>query len=222
MARNVEIFVDEFYHIFNHGNGDRLIFLDDSDKKRFIALLYLANCNEPINFEDIEKGQEFDFDRGETLVSLGAYCLMDNHYHLLVKEKIDGGISKFMQKFSTAYTMYYNKKHFKRGSLFEGRFRVKHLDGDAYLKYIFAYIHLNPVKMIQSKWKEIGLTNRDDVVAFLNKYRFSSYLDYVSEERLENKILDPSQFPEYFKNKEEFVEEMDDWLNFHKEESELL
>jgi putative transposase len=214
MSRNIEISLDEFYHIFNHGNGDRLIFLDDKDKERFVKLLYLTNGRNSFDFENLTYGQEFLFDRGDTLVSIGAWCLMDNHYHLLLKEIEEGGISKFMHKLATSYTMYFNARHKKRGSLFESCFRLKHLSWDEYLRHMFAYIHLNPVKMIEPRWKEVGLKDLPAVKDFLETYKFSSYLDYLGCFRLENKILNKEAFPEYFSNSQEIKNEMMSWLDF--------
>jgi len=165
----------------------------------------------------LSSGQEFSFDRGDPLVAIGAWCLMDNHYHLLVKEIKEGGLSKFMHKLGTAYTLYFNCRHKKRGSLFESCFRVKHLDWDEYLRHMFAYIHLNPVKMIESKWREIGLKDLSVVTDFLTRYRFSSYLDYLGQSRLQNKILNREVFPEYFSNSKEIESEMFDWLNWDYE-----
>ena len=216
MSRNIELSLDEFYHVFNHGNGDRLIFLDDLDKQRFVSLLYLANGSEPFDFQDISSGQEFFFDRGDPPVAIGAWCLMDNHYHLLIKEIVEGGISQFMHRLATGYTMYFNARHKKRGSLFESRFRAKHLDFDQYLKYMFAYIHLNPVKMIEPRWKNVGWANKQKILEFLDNYPFSSYLDYLGLGRQENKIINPKTFPEYFKEDKEITGEMFDWLNFEQ------
>jgi len=214
MSRNFELSVGEFYHIYNHGNGDRNVFLNDSDRWRFIKLLYLANSTKQNHFDDISFGQEFDINRDELVTFIGAYCLLDNHYHFLVKEKGEGGISKFIQKLSTGYTMYFNIKYHKRGSLFEGRFRAKHLDDDSYLKYIFSYIHLNPVKMIDKNWKENGLKNLPKTQKFLEEYKFSSYPDYLYDNRLIGKILNKEAFPMYFSDKKEIKEEMFDWLNY--------
>ena len=214
MSRKVEISLDEFYHIFNHGNGDRLIFLDDKDKERFVKLLYLTNGRNSFDFENLTYGQEFLFDRGDPLVAIGAWCLMDNHYHLLLKEIEEGGISKFMHKLATSYTMYFNARHKKRGSLFESCFRLKHLSWDEYLRHMFAYIHLNPVKMIEPRWKEVGLKDLPAVKDFLETYKFSSYLDYLGCFRLENKILNKEAFPEYFSNSQEIKNEMMSWLDF--------
>jgi len=119
-----------------------------------------------------------------------------------------------MQKLVTAYAMYFNARHHKRGTLFEGKFKARHLGLDEYLRHMFAYIHLNPVKMIEPKWKETGLKNRSVIVNFLKKYRFSSYFDYLGQSRLENKILNKKAFPEYFSSAQEVEAEMIDWLDF--------
>ena len=89
-----------------------------------------------------------EIDRGETLVDIGIYCLVPNHFHLLIKEKTENGISEFVKKVATGYSMYFNKKYERTGSLFEGPFKAKRIDTDEYLKYIFSYIHLNRKQII--------------------------------------------------------------------------
>src|SRR3989338_5705420 len=157
--RKVSFAPGEFYHVYNRGNSKQVIFHDKQDYNRFLALLYAVNTKQNIAmrlvFEDMYK-----FDRGERLVSLGAHCLMSNHFHLLLTEVDEGGISKFMQKLTTAYSMYYNKKYARTGGLFEGKFKSEHAGKDRYLKYIFSYIHLNPLKIINKNWKTDGLKNK--------------------------------------------------------------
>ena len=139
---------------------------------------------------------------------------MPNHFHLLIKEKIEGGTSLFMQKLSTAYTMYFNKKYQKTGSLFGGRFKAKHLNSDEYLKYQFSYIHLNPISIIDSSWKNKKITNNKNAKEFLNLYKYSSYVDYLGNERLEKVILNKEFFPDYFLNSVGFNLMVDEWINF--------
>ncbi len=156
----------------------------------------------------------YSVERDGRLVSIGAYCLMPNHFHLLIKQLEKGDISKFMHKLLTAYSMYYNIKHKRIGSLFEGKFRSEHIDNDRYLKYIFSYIHLNPVKLINSKWKEEGIVDIKKTIDFLEHYQFSSYLDYLQKRRPEEAILDKKSFPNYFQTKIKFKKEIFDWLKF--------
>ena len=101
-----------------------------------------------------------------------------------------------------------------KGVLFEGCFKAEHINEDRYLKYLFSYIHLNPVKLIDSKWKERGLKNLKQAKGFLRNYEYSSYLDYLGIERPQNKILNLSAFPNYFENIKDFWSEIFEWLSF--------
>lgn len=207
----------EFYHLYNRGTDKRMIFMDRSDYERFIELLFLSNSSLAIDIRHIRKSYEsiYDFKRGDPLVHIGAYCLMPNHFHILVTPAIEQGIQTFMQKVSTGYSMYFNKKFERTGALFESRFKARHANSDEYLKYLFSYIHLNPVKLIQSDWKEVGIRDVENARKYLDMYTYSSMLDYV-ENREESKILDKDKFPEYFKTKQEIDRELLEWLNFGK------
>ena len=123
---------------------------------------------------------------------------MPNHFHILVTERVEGGISQFMEKLATAYVMYFNTKNERRGSLFEGPFKVKHIDSDSYLNWVFSYIHLNPVKLVDSNWKESGISNPTAVKDFINDYKYSSYSDYFLGDRTESVILNKETFSDDF------------------------
>jgi len=144
---------------------------------------------------------------------------MPNHFHLLIKENTDNGISMFMKKLCTAYAMYFNKKNERSGILFQGRFKAEIADTDEYLKYLFAYIHLNPVKSIELDWKENGIKNEEHVIKFLNDYQWSSYGFYIGEKQ-KDPILDIKEFPNYFENFKEFKIFIADWLNYKDETPE--
>ncbi|MCX6702076.1 MAG: transposase [Candidatus Zambryskibacteria bacterium] len=214
MERKFVFSVGEFYHIYNRGNNKQAIFLNDNDRNRFNKLLYVCNSTKPVVFKTIQ-GMPLDkIERDKTLVDIGAYCLMPNHFHLLLHEKIDNGISRFLEKLSTAYSMYFNKKYDRTGKLFEGRFKANHTDNDEYLKYLFSYIHLNPIKMIDSKWKENGVVDRNGAKKYLEQYNYSSYFDYIGRKRVENAILNKKDFPDYFADIKEFQLFIDEWLSF--------
>lgn len=216
----------EYYHVYNRGTEKREIFLNYKDYQRFMSLLYLSNSVTPVNIENLSrKGRTFtEFfleEKGERLVSIGAWCLMPNHFHILLKEESDNGIVKFMQKLSTGYSLYFNKKYNRTGSLFQGKFKSQHANEDRYLKYLFSYIHLNPVKLIpeETKWKEIGIQNIDKTKIFLDDYRYSSFVDYTkNEKRYCEPIISKESFPEYFLNTDEAIKEVEDWLSFVKVE----
>jgi putative transposase len=157
----------------------------------------------------------YDFDRGEALVSIGAYCLMPNHFHILLTPCVENGVSLFMKKLGTAYSMYFNKRYNRTGTLFEGPFKAKWADDDVYLKYLYAYIHLNPLKL----WGRAGdEPNSQETLAFLRSYTSSSLPDYLQVERPENIIVDPKPFPVYFQTVPEQINELKDWLAYKEEE----
>src|SRR3989344_7414816 len=194
--RKVNFVTGEYYHLYNRGNSKQLIFLERKDYDHFIKLLYLCNSTRSMAFRDVSKNI-YDFEREETLVYIGAYCLMSNHFHILVKEKSENGITKFMQKLSTAYSMYLNKKYKRTGGLFEGKFKSQHIHTDRYMKYMFSYIHLNPIKIIDSKWKEKGIKDMKAALTHLKNYQHSSYMDYLDNNRMVLKILSKEEFPKY-------------------------
>jgi putative transposase len=212
MNRNFQFSVGEFYHIYNRGNDKRNIFLDNADRCRFIKLLFLCNSKNPIVFKTIPTPRAFLFQRGSQLVDIGAYCLMPNHFHLLVKEKSENGISNFMKKLLTAYSMYFNLKNKRTGKLFEGAFKAKHIYEDVHLEYLYAYIHLNPIKLLEPKWQEVGIKNKGRAANYLKQFNFSSYPDFIGEQRAEGKILNRAGFPKYFTKSIEFSKLINTWL----------
>jgi putative transposase len=219
MQRKTVFEIGEYYHLYNRGIEQREIFIDDRDRERFIALLACANSNDVINFRDFfDAGGSY----GELFINhasnkhrtaIGAYCLMPNHFHILAKEVIQGGISAFMQKLGTAYAMYFNQRYARKGRLYEGIFKSRHADNDEYLKYLFAYIHLNPIKLIDSGWKDHRVSDIEAARKYLASYKQSSFLDYSGVVRVERSILSPNEFPEYFSGGREFREYIDDWLS---------
>lgn len=214
MTRKFKFSIGEYYHIYNRGTDKRVIFIDEEDRQRFSDLMYLCNSEKSIVFRDIPIGEAYVFERGDTLVDIGVYCLMQNHFHILVRERVGNGTSLFMQKLLTAYSMYFNTKYKRSGGLYEGPFRATHANTDEYLKYLFAYIHLNPVKIIDPEWKENGIADREAAKEYLTKYTYSSYPEYVGISRKEWKILNRVAFPEYFADSQDFQGFVDEWLSF--------
>ncbi|MEK7193147.1 MAG: transposase [Patescibacteria group bacterium] len=215
MERKFKFSEDEFYHVYNRGTDKRLIFLDDDDRNYFQKLLYLSNSTKRIILRDLPSGASvYSIKREDTFVDIGAYTLMPNHFHLLLYEKNEGGISTFMGKLGTAYAMYFNKKYKRTGGLFEGSFKAVHADEDGYLEYLFSYIHLNLIKLIQKDWKIVGIKNLDEAHSCLDGYRYSSYGDYAGNVREEGLILNKESFPEYFLGAKDFKKLTDEWLEY--------
>ncbi len=214
MERGHVISEGEYYHLYNRGVEKRDISLTQHDRDRFKRLLYLANGTEHFVFRDIENKKLKEIDRGEPLVAIGAWVLMPNHFHILIKEVVEGGTAAFMRKLCTGYSTYFNKRHGRVGPLFQGRYRSQHVVSDTHLKYLFAYIHLNPVKLIDSTWKERGIKNIMETKKFLSTYKYSSYTSYLDTSREECALLAKDAFPAYFLEEKDFEDLHTEWLNF--------
>ncbi len=216
VLRKVKFTIGEYYHLYNRGNSKQIIFHDKEDYNRFAALLYACNREDNIKADNLGKREDFfHLDPSNSrIVAIGAYCLMSNHFHILVKEVVSDGVTRFMRKLCTAYVMYYNKKYNRTGGLFEGKFKSEYAMSDRYLKYLFSYIHLNPIKLIEPKWKEVGIRNIQGTKQYLKKYEYSSYCDYLGVIRKHNSILATIEFPKYFPTKHSFEQEIQDWISF--------
>lgn len=177
MGRRITFEEGEWYHCFNRGVDKRPIFANEHDANRFMQLLYLANSDRPVDLYNIRHpafSRVAEIERGETLADIGCYCLMRNHYHLLIRERSEGGLSRFMQKVGTAYTMYFNAKYERDGHLFGGPFRAKHVGSDRYVQRVLHYIHANPAEIYEPEWKSGIVTNVIKLERNLIDYPFSS------------------------------------------------
>mgnify|MGYP003508636835 CR=1 FL=1 len=230
--RKVSFSEKEYFHIYSRGNSKQKIFFNEKDYEHFVKLLYLSNTEKSIKFRDdiVRAGIDaFDFKRGEPMVSIGAWVLMPNHFHIyltinphmsdmcILNKKEGNHISEYMRKLLTSYTKYINTKYKRTGGLFESNFKAEHIKNDNQAKYLFSYIHLNPIKLIQSDWKDNGINDIKKTLQYLQSYKWSSYLDYRKIQRKENLILACENFPDYFKDVHNFDIEILEWLNFKEE-----
>lgn len=216
MLRKDPFITGEYYHLFNRGIDKRVIFKSKKDCERFMMLLYLSNSDKPFRLDDVLGDQHKTFsevlilDKGKPIVSIGAWCLMTNHFHLVVKQLVDGGITKFMRKLGVGYSMYFNIKYDRAGALFGGPFKSKLIGvNDNYMRQLFGYIHLNPLEIKFPDWKNKINKPSTDMKIFLESYRYSSYPDYIGEDRVERNIINPENFPDYFEGQhdlQDFVE----------------
>lgn len=198
MERKVPFETGETYHLYTRGVEKRIVFTSQEDYERMLLLLMAANQPQSVRVNDLLRGRSQgeplrtvyeSFPRGEHLTAISGFALMPTHLHLLVTERETGGISKFMSKLMTAYSMYFNTKYERSGPLFTRPFRSRHIDTDDYFRWVFAYVHLNPLEMFQSDWKTHGLHDRRAASDFLSTHRYSSFTDYFGRERVESRIL---------------------------------
>lgn len=213
MERKTPLVFEQSYHIFNRGAHKQVIFLDDIDYARFQTLLHLTNNSAAVDIRKILKKYEgrsfvelFDEEKPDhALVDILAYCLMPNHFHLVLRQKTDDGISLFMRKLCTGYSMYFNLKHSRSGTLFQGRFKSTHIDTDPYFNWIFSYLHLNPLSLVELDWQERQITNVEKAQRFLSEYRYSSYYDYYTSKRPHRAILAFNEASQYQEKEGEFA-----------------
>lgn len=217
MTRSIQFAPGEYFHVYNRGTNKMEIFLSDYDYSRFQKLLYLANSKETAKFSDLSPKSPYPvwtIGRGETLVDIGAYCLMPNHFHILIRSKNEKDTSLFLQRLLLGYSKYFNKKNERSGTLFQGKSKAEHIKKDTYLKYIYTYIHLNIIKLIQNDWKEVGIKNMEKAKEYLKNYKYSSFMDYSGINRPEEKILNKEAFPDYFQTPKQFGNEVFEFLNY--------
>ena len=201
MKRKYSFAVGSIHHIYNRGVAKSLICAQEADYWRFLQGLCLFNDTKSTN----RVLWELERQRGELnlrvlrdyvvdpanerdkLVRILAYCIMDNHYHLLVEEIREGGATKFMHKLGTGYGKFFNEKHGRVGHLFQGRFKNVLVDDDLYLQYLLVYINvLNPANVVAQNWKEEGIGNVEEILRYAKEYPWSSHQDYLG---LRNSII---------------------------------
>jgi len=140
----------EYYHIFNRGVDKREIFSDREDLFRFFQSMDEFNAINPIGSIYANSFVKKDKLRRPTskcdkLVNFVAFCLNPNHYHFILEQLVDGGISEFMKRLGGGYTKRFNDKHKRSGSLFQGRFKSVHINTNEYLLHVSAYVNLNNI-----------------------------------------------------------------------------
>ena len=130
----------DIYHIYNRGVDKRDIFQEKKDTLRFYNCLHLFNTEMATKNYRLASGPASTEDK---LVSVVAYSLLPNHYHLILRQEKDKGIEEFMRRVATGYTSFFNQKYDRSGSLFQGRYKRKRIDSDEYYNYLFAYVNEN-------------------------------------------------------------------------------
>ena len=205
MFRQTPFSIEETYHVYNRGAHKQNVFISDADYQRFLILLFVMNDPSPLEMRRLlEKygGRSsaiiFEEEKpSKSLVDIMAYSLMPNHFHIVVRQKAEQGITRFFKKVLTGYSMYFNTKYEHSGVLFQGRFKSKHVNNEPYFRYIFSYVHLNPLSLIEPGWEEKGIKDKDGVRNFMRNFPYSSYQDYAYPKRPELRILAENDIPEF-------------------------
>lgn len=147
--RNLQFAENEFYHIYNRGVDKKPIFLKKDDMDRFFNGMNLFNNSHSIG--SLERKMSFrrhgvsteSVRNEERLVNFIAYCLNPNHFHFILEQITEKGVERFMHKLEMGHSKYFNAKYRRSGALFQGSFKAIHIDSNAYLLHVSAYINLN-------------------------------------------------------------------------------
>ncbi len=172
----------EYYHVYNRGTDKRKVFQTKQDYTRFLNSLNVFNTFDRVDHTNrilSNSGLERISTNLDSIVEVVDYCLMPNHFHLILKQLKDDGISKFTQKVSIAHTQYFNLKYDRSGVLFQGRTKAKHVNSQEYYQYLIDYVYFNPIDLIESGWKENGIRDINKVIDFLDNYRWTSGKNHV-------------------------------------------
>lgn len=189
MAKNNTFSNNEYYHIYNRGVDKRDIFMDANDYFRFLKSLKEFNQTRPIISLYIRDRLNVAVSplQKDKLVEIVAYCLIPNHYHLILKQLKEGGISEFMKRVNGGYTGFFNFKNERDGSLFQGKFKSIHIDSNEYLLYLSAYVNYN--------YKVHGNEEK--------YWKFSSINEYLNGKK-KNNLCKPKIILSQFKNKNDY------------------
>lgn len=155
----------QHYHIFNRGVNHTPIFITPRDYKRFLGTIVYYQKHEQKPRYSFYNPTFHNLISDTKLVDIVAYCLMPNHFHFLLKQLMDGGVTEFLRKLTNSYTKYFNIKNKRIGPLFQGRFKSVHIETNEQLLHLSRYVHLNPVVSY--------VTNE------IETYIWSSYREYV-------------------------------------------
>ena len=217
---------EKLFHVLNRGVDKRLIFADDQDRFRFVHDLFEFNDEELVNttFHKFQKhktnhnvigSREVVLEKRRPrkfLVNIHAFTLMPNHYHLLLSPVVENGMSRFMHKLNLGYSRYFNERHERKGTLFEGRYKQILISSESHFIHLPYYIHLNCLDLVYPEWRRRELKDFKKALMFLNKYRWSSHLDYLGIKNFPS-VTQREFLMEFFGNAEKYQQSIEGWLS---------
>ena len=215
---------DGIYHIYNRGVENKNVFLDESDYFRFIHDLFEFNDELPVNnfthFLNKEVGLHYIRERRprKLLVEILTFCLMPNHFHLMVKQKSENGTPEFMRKLKTGYTNYFNQKYKRPGSLFQGKYKIVAIKEEAHFSYLPHYIHCNPLDLTMPDWRQRKIRNPREAMKFLEEYRWSSFLDYIGQKNFPS-FTSREIILDYYGGQERYKKNLIEWFQEMNQET---
>ena len=199
--------------------------MDDKDYIRFIHDMFEFNDTEPVQINlnyylqkssDVGRlniGTEKQEQRKprKLLVDILAFCLMPNHYHLLLSPKVENGIALFIKKLNGGYAKYFNARYKRSGALFQGKYKRVIIKDEAHFIHLPYYIHFNPLDLFMPSWREREIKNHKRAVEFLEQYRWSSHLDYLGKKNFPS-VTQRGFLLEFFSGSENYKKSIKNWL----------
>ncbi|MFZ5559884.1 MAG: transposase [Patescibacteria group bacterium] len=213
--------MSDIYHTLSRGVDKRKLFLDKQDYLRFIHNLFKLNNQDIVHttifaFRNFNKDPNKDIaspniEPRKLLVDIYVFCLMPNHYHLLLSPRIENGIPRFMKKLNMAYAKYFNTKYKRKGTLFESRYKSILIEKEPHFYHLPYYIHLNPLDIEFPEWREGKLKNYNRAMEFLENYRWSSHLDYIGKKNFPS-VTNREFLLDVFEGTNKYAESIKKWL----------
>lgn len=197
--------------MFNRSIGEDLVFSKRKDCIRFISLIDFLRLNPAIRYSYISRLYPQNEQRylaqlksyNSPIISIIAYCLMPNHFHILIKQLSDNGLQSFMKSLQSSYAKYFNKKRKRKGPLFNPSFKAVQVKDDFQLIHVSRYIHLNPVSA--------GIIYKEDI----DKYLWSSYICYLNCEN--NSFVSKSDILQFFPKNCDYIDFVLEHANYQRE-----
>lgn len=233
MISRKEISLEKFqlYHVFTRAVEKRKIFATEEDCFRFIFQMYAANVGKPdfnLRRRDTIQAAKTLLSGGDIseklviiehdpLVNIFSFALVVDHNHFILSANVEYGISKYFQKLNGGFGKYYNLKHSRQGTLFDGRYKIVSIKSNFQLDAVLRYVNVkNPLDVYQPGWREDGLNNLKEALEFLREYQFSSFSDLFGERNSKilaaRQILEKHLGEEITKNEKEFRNFIKDYL----------
>jgi putative transposase len=214
--------INDIKHVCNRGIDKNDIFADDHDRQRFVDSLYKFN-NEGGAIRSRIYPLLNNPPPQEKIVEILMWTLIPNHFHLLLQEKVEGGISEFINRLGNGYTKYFNIRHKRSGFLFQNRTKMILLENNRQFLYIPYYIDLNILDVISPNWKRDKVRNAETALRAMGKYKWSSFYDYFNNNNRDlSCVINQELFYNLFNiNKKKYEKELLDFIKNPIEKSKL-
>ncbi|MFH1968057.1 MAG: transposase [bacterium] len=220
MFRKEKFAPGEYYHIYNRTILNTPLFKDKSNCNKLIQAFLLANstkASEAFLFLKNNKNASIEdaleiINNGKKLVDVVCYAIMPDHYHLLLREKLGGGITSFIHRCNISVAKYINTKTDRRGPLFESLFKSKHISTNNYLLHLSLYIHLNPLDFLMGKqWRKHKIKNWNQIKNNFIDYPYSSLKTFLNKNYYDKIVSGTEIIKGQFKNEKEYESFLQEW-----------